>query len=247
MDEYSFMSLQTGLKEKESTSSLAMTYAVFDSDSLNLYKYCKEQQFSIEHESKRNWNATIGAQVAMHSSSHDAYLANCKEEGLCDPVLVARMPTPMAYRMIKIDFSDQTSDMSSMMVIKFESRNPYLQTYQSILSSFFLITTLINATTWGLYLYRVDRRELGHVQYWLLGGLAINFLFNLPVKQLYFVYNEAIIILVAFINALSISYVLMINLVLLHGISASFDLDWRWFYVPKILLIVPVFLVMATD
>jgi len=157
------------------------------------------------------------------------------------------MPTPLAYRMIKIDFLSPSSELVSNTIIKFESRNPYLQTYQSILSSFFLITTLINATTWGMYLYRIDRRELGHVQYWLLGGLAINFIFNLPVKQLYFVYNEAIIVLVSFVNAISISYVLMINLVLLHGISASFDLDWRWFYVPKIVLIVPVFAVMILD
>jgi hypothetical protein len=149
--------------------------------------------------------------------------------------------------MIKIDFLSPSSELVSNTIIKFESRNPYLQTYQSILSSFFLITTLINATTWGMYLYRIDRRELGHVQYWLLGGLAINFIFNLPVKQLYFVYNEAIIVLVSFVNAISISYVLMINLVLLHGISASFDLDWRWFYVPKIVLIVPVFAVMILD
>lgn len=71
--------------------------------------------------------------------------------------------------------------------------------------------------------------------------------FNLPVKQLYFVYNQAIIFFASFINAASICYVLFFSLVLVHSISAPFDTSLKWFYLPKLLLILPVFVSIFLD
>lgn len=115
------------------------------------------------------------------------------------------------------------------------------------MSSFFLVATLINSLKWALYLYYSDISGLGHVQYWLIVGLAINLLFNLPIKELYFVKNKAAIIFAALINSVSISYVLCFNLVLLHSISAPFDLQLKWFYFPKLVLIIPVLFAMFYD
>lgn len=46
------------------------------------------------------------------------------------------------------------------------------------------------------------------------------------------------------INSITISFILLINLVLLHSLSASFELRPMWFYVPKIVFIVPIFTIM---
>ena len=54
-DEYSFLSLEMSLKDAEVKASIAITYAIFDSNDFNLYKYCKEHNFSIEHELERDW------------------------------------------------------------------------------------------------------------------------------------------------------------------------------------------------
>ena len=109
------------------------------------------------------------------------------------------------------------------------------------------MATLVNGVSWALYLYRVDRSELGHIQYWIMVGLAMTFMFNLPIKHLYFVYNTLGMVIAAFVNAASISYVLIMSLVLLHAISAPFELSIRWFYVPKLIMIVPVFVIMFID
>jgi hypothetical protein len=57
--EYSFMSLAMSFPESKEVT-MPVQIAVFDSDSFDLYRYCKEQSFSIEHELMRNWTATIG-------------------------------------------------------------------------------------------------------------------------------------------------------------------------------------------
>jgi hypothetical protein len=56
-----------------------------------------------------------------------------------------------------------------------------------------------------------------------------------------------VVVFAALINSLSISYVLGFNLVLLHGISAPFELSLKWFYVPKLVIIFPVFVAMLFD
>lgn len=105
---------------------------MFDSDSLALYKYCKENSFSIEHESKRDWKSTIGADVTLTEKKTDAFaLRNCAGTALCDPIIVTKVPTPKAYRMVKLKFHQDTttSRLAETVDVKFESRNPYLQTY----------------------------------------------------------------------------------------------------------------------
>jgi hypothetical protein len=115
------------------------------------------------------------------------------------------------------------------------------------LSSFFLVATIVNAAKWAFYLYLKDYSGLGHVQYWLIGGLAINFVFNLPMKSLIFFQNGFVVIFAALINSVSISYIIGLNLVLLHGISAPTDLSVKWFYIPKLVIIFPVFIAMLFD
>lgn len=90
----------------------------------------------------------------------------------------------------------------------------------------------------------MDRAELGILQYWILGGLLITFFFNLPLKP---IETQFALLFATFVNAVAICYLLVMNLVLLHGISAPFDLSKRWFYLPKLILIVPVFASMTMD
>lgn len=67
--------------------------------------------------------------------------------------------------MVKLDFHQDggMTAVASNLSVKFESRNPYRATYQSIMSSFFLVATIINAISWAIYLYEVDGSGLGHV------------------------------------------------------------------------------------
>jgi hypothetical protein len=69
-DEYSFLFLEMGLKQGEVRASIAITYAIFDSDNFNLYKYCKENSFSIEHELARDWQSSVGASVFPTTSTN---------------------------------------------------------------------------------------------------------------------------------------------------------------------------------
>jgi hypothetical protein len=61
------------------------------------------------------------------------------------------------------------------------------------------------------------------------------------------VYNHVVIVFASFINAVTICYVLLFSLVLLHSFSAPFDTSNQWFYLPKILLILPVFISSFLD
>ena len=66
-------------------------------------------------------------------------------------------------------------------------------------------------------------------------------------KSLIFFQNVFVVIFAALINSVSISYIFGLNLVLLHGISAPIDLSVKWFYIPKLVIIFPVFIAMLFD
>ena len=103
----------------------------------------------------------------------------------------------------------------------------------------FAIANFLNACFYCYKLTRVSRNEIGTVKLLILQGLFILLMFNLPYKifttKPYHLFDT-------FINSLTETYMLFLNLVLSHGMYASNDINSLVFYIPKLLACLAVFL-----
>ena len=103
----------------------------------------------------------------------------------------------------------------------------------------FAIANLLNACFYCYKLTRVPCKEIGTVKLLILQGLVILFLFNMPYKLFttrpYHLFDT-------FINSLTETFMLFLNLVLSHGMYASNDVNPVLFYAPKLVTSLAVFI-----
>lgn len=149
------------------------------------------------------------------------------------------------YSMIKIEFTEledptllNAADMANYVGVEFKSKNGELRGYIANLTAVFFVTNLINLVVYCYKLSRVPAREIGQIKVLILIGLVFVQIFNTPYKLFL---NEEMPLFDTFINSLTETFMLFINLALSHGMYAS-DTSFFKFYVPKALLCISVFL-----
>mmetsp|Transcript_7381 Transcript_7381/g.10471 ORF Transcript_7381/g.10471 Transcript_7381/m.10471 type:complete len:275 (-) Transcript_7381:96-920(-) len=108
-----------------------------------------------------------------------------------------------------------------------------------MLTLIFGLVNLLNAGFYFCKLTRVPSKEIGTVKFLISQGLILMLFFNLPYKHFY---EESLPIVDTFVNSLTETYMLFLNLVLSHGMYASpEETTPSQFYLPKILVSAAVF------
>lgn len=107
------------------------------------------------------------------------------------------------------------------------------------MTAVFAVANLLNACFYYFKLTRVQKKDIGTVKMLILQGFILMFLFNLPYKLFT---KSQFLLFDTFVNSLTETYMLFLNLVLSHGMYASKLINPCVFYAPKIITSLLVFI-----
>ena len=148
------------------------------------------------------------------------------------------------FRMIKVDLwskENYTFEDARSLSIHIRHRNVLLTRYYSILQIIFFLATVLNAF---VYLRKMrTESNPGEVKKIIAIGLIVLFFFNIPYK-LDVTQSKVTAFFDSFINSIMFSYIFGLTLVLSHSLTASLYISRRQFFLPKIVMCVPLMLTM---
>jgi len=258
--------LKDSAKDVGGKAFLNATVAIYDSMDRALMDFCTtewitigkdhldlESKYNVASISRNDVIEVTGCpqlQETTDESSKDKknrQLGINSKTGLCDVIKMAKIPKQSnEFSMIKIEFNeleDQTllnaANVAEYVGVEFKSKNDELRVYQAHLTLVFFLVNFINFVFYCYKLTQVAYSEIGTVKMLILYGLGLVMLYNLPYKLFY---ETELLLYDTFINSLTETFMLFLNLVLSHGMYASTDINKKLFYAPKILISLMVFL-----
>ena len=110
--------------------------------------------------------------------------------------------------------------------------------YTASLTFIFFLASILNTCFYIHRLKQVSYQQIGTVKFLVLQGLILMAFFNMPYK-IFFDVNGALYD--TFINSLTETFMLFLNLVLSHGMYASPSISKKAFYLPKVTISIAMF------
>ena len=203
----------------------------------------------------------VTADVSVYDSDSATLLVDCQkgkpqktapvfaQEGItltmASEVKMADLPTiDNQYRMISIVFTSYPDQDSGVIAIVAHQRyrNLRLTRYETTLSIFFFIAAAINAffclkKVWA-------ESDVGEVKRIVAAGSLLLILFNVPYKYS-LTTNKLTAIWDTFVNCSTMCFMLTLNLVVTHALTANTSLSKKQFYLPKLLIAFALFVTMS--